>query len=568
MFEARRPAEWWREHLDGVIGRPQDFKGICPAHPDEAPSLHVTGRVGKDALVKCFAGCKYEAIVAAIEATPVQRDVVVSFRPRLNGHAPAIRYEIRDVAGILRATHVRTDLANGSKSMTWEGGLNGLRAEDLPLYGSQLLPAWPTDEIIVVTEGEKAAQALLDAGFHALGTVTGAQATPSLVALGPLLGRPITFWPDADDVGLLHMSRLADELKAHGSKPRTVEPPEGVAKGWDAADAVEVLTPTQVEELIRQAPPSESMPAGDDDALISAYLDDVDEEEPQPLRFGLLHPSGHTVLFGDGGTGKSIISAWLIARLVAESERVLLLDYEMNARFEWKPRIRKFGGLRRQVKMLQPGPKPKPIWDTLPRILYEIEEFQATWIFVDSVGYACIGHDAADSVVALQYQAAVAQFGLPVISLAHTTKTGAEDKYPFGSIFWHNSPRLTIGVTRGDGVRVLTNHKANDRGEFMPIALDWKWSEANALPDRLEEVSLTPRMVPGTAKAADTLLDFVPDDWPGISRDGLVETLEANGIKMSYSTVMRTLKALEEAGIVISRKEEKGSLMYRRRVEE
>jgi hypothetical protein len=559
MFEARRPAEWWREHLDGVIGRPQDFKGICPAHPDEAPSLHVTGRVGKDALVKCFAGCKYEAIVAAIEATPIQRDVVVSFRPRLNGHAPAIRYEIRDVAGILRATHVRTDLANGSKSMTWEGGLNGLRAEDLPLYGSQLLPAWPTDEIIVVTEGEKAAQALLDAGFHALGTVTGAQATPSLVALGPLLGRPITFWPDADDVGLLHMSRLADELKAHGSKPRTVEPPEGVAKGWDAADAVEVLTPTQVEELIRQAPPS---PTIVENTFWSMPLSEVADYEPQPLLVGWLDPGDHTILFGDGGTGKGIVAAWWTSMLVNLGHNVLLLDYERHASMEWKPRVRAFEGDLTRVHISQPT---QAIWDDVEGIRLEVTRLDVTYLVIDSVGYACVGNDVEKSTTAIKYSAAIAQIGLPALSLAHTPKADVDPQHPFGSAFWSNGARLTYGMSRPEDpdLRLLTNRKSNQRAVTPPIELSWAWSKAGELPNQLVGTAATVKIVASKERAAVTILELLPDEWPGMSREELV-TLS----RFSYATVTRTLNELKDARMVVFRTMPGSKvLMYHRRVE-
>lgn len=80
------------------------------------------------------------------------------------------RYEIRDRTGALWAVHVRVN-ADGGKRMWWEAPDGsqtlGMPAADLPLYGIERLASnW-----CVITEGEKSAQALLDAGTPAVATV-------------------------------------------------------------------------------------------------------------------------------------------------------------------------------------------------------------------------------------------------------------------------------------------------------------------------------------------------------------------------------------------------------------
>jgi hypothetical protein len=217
---------------------------------------------------------------------------------------------------------------------------------------------------------------------------------------------------------------------------------------------------------------------------LSIPLSEIPAEEPRPLRLDRLDPDDHTVLFGDGGTGKGIVAAWWAARLSIEGEAVLILDYEAHARYEWRPRVAAFGGDLDRVRILQPT---EPIWDLADSIVDEVERVGATWLFVDSVGYACMGLEVEKSATAVRYSAAIAQIRLPTLSLAHTTKADADPAHPFGSVFWSNGARVTIGMTgRDDKPRILTNKKTNQRAAFPPVAIDWEWVETG-LPHRLIE---------------------------------------------------------------------------------
>ena len=42
----------------------------CPAHDDDTPSLSIRGGAQGQVLVHCFAGCSYEAVLAAVGLTP------------------------------------------------------------------------------------------------------------------------------------------------------------------------------------------------------------------------------------------------------------------------------------------------------------------------------------------------------------------------------------------------------------------------------------------------------------------------------------------------------------------
>jgi hypothetical protein len=154
-------------------------------------------------------------------------------------HPGVTHYRICDASGALVAIHCRQDGPDG-KRMCWEqpdgtSGVGGLPSADLPLYGIERLTGSST---VILVEGEKAAEALLSIGVQAVGSVTGASATPGAMPLAELTGRRVTLWPDADAVGRLHMAAIAERRAGGGGAVSIVEPPEGVPAGWDAADAV------------------------------------------------------------------------------------------------------------------------------------------------------------------------------------------------------------------------------------------------------------------------------------------------------------------------------------------
>lgn len=173
-------------------------------------------------------------------------------------------YEIRNAEGRLVAKHRRLDHPDDAKVLWWEKdgkkGLNGTPLADLPLYGSELVSDLGEDEIVVLVEGEKARDALEDAGIPAVGTVTGAGGTPGREVLEVLRGREVVLWPDTDEAGIKHMNRVAERLRGiaalirvytwHDAPIATNE--DGKAKSQDAADhpAVQSRNAKAVDRLL------------------------------------------------------------------------------------------------------------------------------------------------------------------------------------------------------------------------------------------------------------------------------------------------------------------------------
>lgn len=166
-------------------------------------------------------------------------------------------YEIRDTGGVLVAEHVRVVMPDGSKRMYWQSpgcdprdGLMGVGTADLPLYGSENIRTYQPAQTVVLTEGEKACEALWSIGVDALGTVTGASSTPGRDALAPLVPFRVVLWPDHDDAGEAHMARVASALLKIGARVRRLG--WGTEKGDDAADFVARGGTRETAELLIQ----------------------------------------------------------------------------------------------------------------------------------------------------------------------------------------------------------------------------------------------------------------------------------------------------------------------------
>jgi hypothetical protein len=166
--------------------------------------------------------------------------------PRRRPRSTETVYRIRDADGHVVAEHVRVDAPGTKKQMWWRRsrslkGLGGRKVETLPLYNLPALVAAPADAVVIVTEGEKACEALTARRLLAVATVTGAAKIPSDDVLRVLAGHPVLLWPDADEKGSTHMRRIAARLTALGIAARWVEwrdaPTGGDAADWPRSTA-------------------------------------------------------------------------------------------------------------------------------------------------------------------------------------------------------------------------------------------------------------------------------------------------------------------------------------------
>lgn len=174
-------------------------------------------------------------------------------------------------------------------------------------------------------------------------------------------------------------------------------------------------------------------------------------EAPAPTELlevdGLLLPRRHpTVFFGDGDSAKSYLMLYVLGRLALEGMRVGLADWELSEEDHRERLGRLFPGNMPPVRYLRCA---RPIVAESDRLRRWVRDRGLEYIACDSVAYASAGApENAD--VAMAYFQVIRQLG-PIGSahIAHVTKAIENaDRRPFGSTFWHNSPRATWYVKR------------------------------------------------------------------------------------------------------------------------
>ncbi len=298
----------------------------------------------------------------------------------------------------------------------------------------------------------------------------------------------------------------------------------------------------------------------------------------------LVADDGMTIPFGMGGAGKSYL-ALLTAVLVALPEGdvpnntlgldvkrhgpVLYLDYEAS-RARAQRRVR---GLLKGLGLdpddyedlpihYWPG-QGMPLAANVHPIRKRYNELGAVLLIVDSLSKAC-GEDLSSQETVSTYSNAVSRIGATAsISIAHVTKEEGT-KYPFGSVFWHNDPRLTWYVhnlEQGEGMGVMiANRKSNDaaivRGE-----LGYKFEFTGTDEDEDFTVTITREDDMEPPVKGDTLemqvLKLLKGRKEGVTGKELQAALETDSIGGPLGRLR--LKESHEAGITT----ENGRNFYR-----
>ncbi len=143
-----------------------------------------------------------------------------------------------DKDGNTIAVVFRYDVENGVKRFSmWDEKMQRYRAPDVrPLYNIQGIAK--SDRVILV-EGEKCAQALIDKGVCATTLMGGANTPLNKTDWSPLNEKEVVIWPDNDEVGKAYGDRVTEFLKSKSVKSISVLKIDYKPEKWDAADAVE-----------------------------------------------------------------------------------------------------------------------------------------------------------------------------------------------------------------------------------------------------------------------------------------------------------------------------------------
>jgi hypothetical protein len=213
-----------------------------------------------------------------MSSVPADAPTPPAAHPKLG--KPSHCWEYRSAAGALSMLVYRFDIndgkeirpltlcerpASGEREWRWRT-LDPPR----PLYGLERLAARP-EALVVVVEGELAADAVARLlPDHVTTTSPGGSKAAHRADWSLLARRNVTVWPDNDVAGEGYAMVVVRAIEGIANEVSVITPPEGVAEGWDAADAeAEGWDQARTLELIEAAKPVEEW-------LAAAERSDVD----------------------------------------------------------------------------------------------------------------------------------------------------------------------------------------------------------------------------------------------------------------------------------------------------
>jgi hypothetical protein len=148
------------------------------------------------------------------------------------------RWDYCDARGEIIATVDRYDLPDGSKQFRPFNVATRREEHPTPRPLYNILGLITADEIVVV-EGEKTAQALIERGICATTLMGGANAPVEKTDMSLLSGKRLLIWPDKDAPGAKYADNVAGAALAAGATSVAIlVPPADKPEKWDAADAV------------------------------------------------------------------------------------------------------------------------------------------------------------------------------------------------------------------------------------------------------------------------------------------------------------------------------------------
>jgi hypothetical protein len=154
-------------------------------------------------------------------------------------------------------------------------------------------------------------------------------------------------------------------------------------------------------------------------------------------------PKHPQIVFGDGGTLKSMHGLYIATKLTTRGLRVGYFDWEMDGPAHRARLERLCGSDMPDITYVR---CERPLVHEVDRLRRIVRDSRLDFAIFDSIGFACNGApEAAES--AIGYAQAVRQLG-PIGSyhIAHVVKNDGGDQKPFGSVFWYNFARIVYYV--------------------------------------------------------------------------------------------------------------------------
>ncbi len=400
---------------------------LCPFHDDSSPSFSIHLSSGN---WRCH-GCNQTGGFAQIPKSPAEPFPTHVYKYTEDG---VLKYvKVRYFPKTFRIFGV-----DGDEIKAGRGNTNGC------LYGWDRIKNSPGD--VFVVEGEKDCDAL-----HARGilSVTGGSSSEWKASYSNLLhNRRVYLLPDSDPAGKEWVKRVCLTLKPIGvvsfPDPSVKDVSEWFEKG------------NQFKNLIVKPPEGSAKP---DEGVIDLSTYKAQDAPPCVIK-DLVPKNLVTVLYGDGGEGKSYLSLmWAhylaigknIGGLKVTQSRTLYVDWELNVD-EHKRRADKISnglGLSGVPEGVFYRKINGPILKHTQAIKSDIETHNIQLVIVDAMAQACAGDMNNSQDIVAMFEALLS-LGVTVLVIDHQPKPSmtGEALKPFGSVYKHNLARSVIKLVK------------------------------------------------------------------------------------------------------------------------
>ena len=503
------------DRLEGVRKAGAGWTARCPAHDDRRASLAVARGDDGRWLLKCHAGCAFDAVVGALGIDA--RDLFPS-----NGHRrPPARREaaVYDYDGVFEVVRYepkdfRQRRPDGRGGYLWN--LDGI----LPrLYRLNRLAG---RETVVVAEGEKDVDRLWSLDLPATCNAAGAGQwrpahTEQLRAAGV---RRIVVVPDADDSGRAHGQAVARSCAAAGIDVKVAALPAGVKDVSAYVDAGHdrraLLELVRSAEPYDEAPDRQPLPAGLV-RLSDADLDTTPADGPTAVARLLAHAGRVTLLHAREKTGKSTLVGAAVAAvtrgrpfLALPTVRGDVLWVGEEAAADVKSRLSQWDADLGKVYFIR-HPRPGPEHESSLRRL--VERVRPVWVILDTWAHYLKAHRVRDTSGAGEQGLLIGD----VVDIAREFQTAI-------AVSHHNRKNPTATAESGDGEGEYRDSTAIGAAVDMIVSMSrGRTPRARRLTPsgRWSEDPLTVVLEPGVGfQPAEEAEELEPTaaDSPGASR--------------------------------------------------
>lgn len=269
-----------------------------------------------------------------------------------------------------------------------------------------------------------------------------------------------------------------------------------------------------------------------------AEAEPVEGEEHPFLLEPFIANSGVTVLYGEGGVGKSTMAIAMALAVAsgqplwgtfpARSGNVLYVDYEDESMIHFERLDALLAGFEITKDQMEYDIFHVPLVSKLAHAQHDLRrvvmEKEAVLVVLDSIGMAR-GGDAMGADDTIRMFRALRSIGAPVLALDHVTKQDKRSRTvmtPYGSVYTINTARLLWGAliieeesTAAERQINMVNTKAN-RVAIQPRC-GFSITYRNDEKQLVREINMTMNdgeWAPAKRTASDEIIDFL-DEQPG-----------------------------------------------------